>query len=326
MRRRRPGFALLAALWLVVAIGVVALQFSLDARERRLLGIGGQERAEARAATDGALAIARARLEQVLRRQRVGGGNADRLRSYDAWLDADSLFQDTLSIGGVPVEIHVEDLGATLNPNTMSEDSWRAFLGALLGDFATADELAQSIMDWTDNDQLARPRGGERDQYLAEDRLVLPPNRMIRDVEELRDVKGMTPEILAQIRPFLVPRGSGRVNVNSAPLEVLRGVPGMTPDIIARIMSLRSAHQRIRSINDIAPGTTVRGRRANGRTVTTVTQNPVARQLNGRLAYDVTELGVDITVDGTMKTTSEELHAIIARANNNQSSIMWESR
>ncbi len=322
--RRRAGFALLAALWLVVAIGVVALQFSLDARERRTLGIGGQERAAARAATEGGLAIARSRLEQVLRQQRVSGGNADLLRSSDAWLDADSLFQDTMSVGGVPIEIHVQDLGAALNPNAMSEDSWRTFLGALLGDFATADELAQSIMDWTDNDELARPRGGEREQYLAMDQLVLPPNRLIRDVEELRDVKGMTPEILAEIRPFLVPRGSGRVNVNSAPVEVLRGVPGMTPDVIARIMSLRSAHRRIRSLSDVLPGATFRVQ-AGGRGTTVTQQSPAQRQLSGRLSFNTTELGVDVSVGGAMRTLGLELHAIVARANNNQTSITWES-
>ena len=36
--RPRRGFAMIVALWLVVAIATVALQFSLDAKERRILG------------------------------------------------------------------------------------------------------------------------------------------------------------------------------------------------------------------------------------------------------------------------------------------------
>jgi len=42
--------ALLAALWLVIAIATVALQFSLEARERRTVGILASERGIQRAA------------------------------------------------------------------------------------------------------------------------------------------------------------------------------------------------------------------------------------------------------------------------------------
>ena len=55
MIRNRRGFALLAAIWLVVAIAAVALQFSLEARERRLLGIHTAERGKGLAAATGAL-------------------------------------------------------------------------------------------------------------------------------------------------------------------------------------------------------------------------------------------------------------------------------
>ena len=53
----RRGVALLAALWLVVAIAAVALQFSMEARERRTLGIMASERGQQRALALGALAL-----------------------------------------------------------------------------------------------------------------------------------------------------------------------------------------------------------------------------------------------------------------------------
>jgi hypothetical protein len=64
---RRRGFAMLAALWLIVAIAVVTMQFSLEARERAAMGIEASERGIGRAAAAGALAMTHARLEQVLR-------------------------------------------------------------------------------------------------------------------------------------------------------------------------------------------------------------------------------------------------------------------
>ena len=59
-QRGRRGVALLAALWLVVAIATVALQFSLEARERRTVGILASERGIQRAAALGALAAVQA--------------------------------------------------------------------------------------------------------------------------------------------------------------------------------------------------------------------------------------------------------------------------
>ena len=54
---------MMAALWLVVAIASVTMYFSIDARERRQLGLDAAERGRARAAALGALAMTQARLD-----------------------------------------------------------------------------------------------------------------------------------------------------------------------------------------------------------------------------------------------------------------------
>ena len=72
-------------------------------------------------------------------------------------------------------------------------------------------------------------------------------------MEELLQVKGMTPEIYAAVSPFLTTRGSGAVNLNSAPAPVLRALPGMTDAILARIISMRSQGQRIQSVAQVLP-------------------------------------------------------------------------
>src|SRR5207244_7743560 len=85
--RPRRGVALLAALWLVVAIAAVALQFSLDAHERRTIGILASERGIQRAAANGALALMQARLEEALRLGPSADANPSlaRLRGTSPW-------------------------------------------------------------------------------------------------------------------------------------------------------------------------------------------------------------------------------------------------
>ena len=75
--------------------------------------------------------------------------------------------------------------------------------------------------------------------------------RSFREVEELQNVMGMTPEIYALATPYLTVRGSGAVNVNTAPVPVLRALPGMTDATLNRILQLRSQGRRISSIDEI---------------------------------------------------------------------------
>jgi len=312
---RRRGFALLAALWMVVAIAAVALAFATEARARRALALGASDRAAERAAALGGLAIARGRLERVLRDQQVTGAGAGALRSADPWLDADSLFTDTIDVGGIRVRVHATDLGASLFVNTVQEEDLRNFVAYVTSDYSTADEIAQGVADWIDLDDLPRLRGGERDEYVAAGRLVLPPNRQLRDVDELRDVKGMTPAIFAELRPYLTTLGTGRINVNSAPVPVLHAITGMTDDVIARIMSARSAHRRIQSLAEImvAP--------AQGRPGTAP---GVQAQIARRVAFDVSDLELTVNVVRPSDPRPETLRAVVQRAGT-QSFISWTS-
>jgi len=263
MNGSRRGVAMIAALWLVVGISVVALEFSLVGQERRAVGLAGVDRVHGGAGALGAFAMTRARLEYALRTRVQGGGaNAalSRIRSFDPWLDADSLYGGTIAMDSMSVDVEVVDLGTRLNINVMPEVELRTFLSYTLGDFVLADELAQSILDWRDQDDIARARGGEVEEYLKLGYLRLPANQQFRDVEELLDVKGVTPDIYARISPFLTTMGAAQVNLNTAPVEVLRAIPGMTDDVVMNIVNLRSRGARIANVNEVLP----RGAAAGG--------------------------------------------------------------
>lgn len=309
MMRSRKGFALLAAIWLCVAIATVALQFSLEARERRLLGMHTAERGKGRAAAAGALNATQAALEAALR-QAPGTGNARTasLRRSDPWLDADSLFSGVVLVDSIPVEIETRDLGTQLNVNNMNENQLRTFFGFALKDYATADGLAQAIMDWRDADSLPRPNGAERDDYIRDGQLALPSNQPFREVTDLVNVRGMTPEIFAMTSPYLTTRGTGIINVNSADTVVLRAVPGMTDQILAQILSQRSMGRRITSLNSVL--------RTNGR------PGPGNNQTASALTVDVTELQLTLTARVGPQQLPARMNAIIQRQGNG-SRITW---
>lgn len=314
MIRQRRGFALLAAIWLVVAIATVALQFALDARERRLLGINTAERGKGRAAAIGALNASQAALEQALR-QGPGTGNARiaLLRGADPWLDADSIFSGVILVDSIPVDVATLDLGTQLNVNTMGEQQLRTFFSFALRDFATADKIAQAILDWRDADSIPRSNGAERDEYIREGRLALPSNQSFREVSDLLSVIDVTPEIYARVSPYLTTRGSGIINVNSADTVVLRAVPGMTDAMLANILNQRSMGRRISNLNSVVP-------RRPG-----VPQLP---QLPGNLGgqtgmtVDVAELQLTLTAYVGPQQLPVRLNAIIQRQGNN-SRITW---
>ena len=251
--RARRGVALIAALWLVVAIAAVALQLALDARDRRLLGLGASERGIELAAANGALAMVQARLDQVLRTAPSGTGAVAALRASDPWLGVDSLYAGTWYVDSMPVDVSIKDLGTQLNINAMSEIQLRAFFDWILKDYLTADKLAQCIMDWRDVDTIPRPNGAERSQYIRDGRLALPADAPFREVSELLDVEGMTPEIYGQVARYLRTRGDPAVNLNTAPEAVLRALPGMTDQILLLILASRSQGRRITSVAQVIP-------------------------------------------------------------------------
>jgi general secretion pathway protein K len=244
--------ALFAALWLVVALAVVALQFSLEARDRRLTASNTLEIADARAVATAGIEHGLARLERARRQPTLtGGSSAASMRAADPWLDPETFFaiDDTLGGGRYIVEVH--DVGATLNINSATEQEIRALLIALDFDGLTADDVSRCIMDWRDTNILPRSRGAERDQYLDDDRLVLPRDGPFQTVPELLHVMNVTQEIYDSIAPFLRVDGAAQINVNSAPDAVLQTLPGMSRGAAETVVRIRQQGRRITSMNEL---------------------------------------------------------------------------
>ncbi|HOW80556.1 MAG: general secretion pathway protein GspK [Verrucomicrobia bacterium] len=130
--------------------------------------------------------------------------------------------------------------------------------------------LINSILDWTDRDDQTHVEGAESRYYESSDPPYFAKNGPIDDMAELLFVKGMTPEIYyglsstnyqpsyysqqrnrfvrgrspmptvaVGLTDLFTPISTGRVNVNTAPVEVLMVLPGVN-EIIANAIHSRA--------------------------------------------------------------------------------------
>jgi general secretion pathway protein K len=318
----RRGVALLAALWLVVAIAAVALQFSLEARERRTIGILASERGAQRGLALGALALVRSQIDYSFRSlpTTVGAGRAgaiNNLRSIDPLLDVAQRYNQPLLVDSIPVDVSAVDLGSRLNINQANETDLQAFFSFLLKDYSLSTHLAQAIMDWRDPDTLPRPSGGEIAAYLKAEALAVPTNGSFRDVDDLRNVLGMTPEIFAEVSPYLTVRGDGSINLNSAPVAVLRSLPGMTDQAANMIVMMRSQGRRINSVGDVFLAMAGRGGRGGGGGP----QNP----LGARASTQTNQVELTFTARSGPQSSPTKLIVILRRGEGGVSvgSLIW---
>jgi general secretion pathway protein K len=308
----RRGFALISAMWLIVTIAAVALQFSLRAKERRFSVINVAESGQARAAAEAGVQTSIARLERMLRvATGLSSGSGSLIRNFDPWSDADSLCTDSVVIDNVSYTTYVRDAGSTVNVNNLSEEEWRNFIIGAGIDYDEADKLAQAISDWRDIDDDPRSRGSERDEYIRESALVLPANRDFASISDLSYVMGMTPDIYGKLVPHLRVAGGRQVNVNTAGVPVLRSLPGMTDEIVAVVQRTQASGTPIRSLQEL---TLLSGRR--GRNL------PGANQLRNRLVFATQELEVYATGKSANNHTSITLSVIVRRVRS-QAQVIW---
>ena len=250
MASDRRGFALIAAIWLMVALSALGLEVALVARTRRLSAANAAEGERARAAADAGLEHARARLTRRL--AAVPDPSVDSIAARDAWRYLARVLPDTIALGDARYFVRLDDANARLNVNVASVDQMRRLFSALRIDAGKADRLAQAIADWRDADDLVRAAGAERDTYLKAALPALPRNAPLVRVEELRDLYGMTPAIFSAVSSHVTVRGSGQVNLNTADRAVLLSLPGIGEETVAAALRLRAGGIAISSLEQLA--------------------------------------------------------------------------
>jgi general secretion pathway protein K len=179
----RPGFALVAVLWLLLLLTTIAGLLRLDAEGDRDL-----------AATDVAMVQARLIADAGINRALLS--LADPRDTLKCRLDGT---RQTVDLLDRSVEIAVSSEAAKIDLNLASP----ALLAALLrskGGVAPneADEIAGRITDWRSPLDPGTPDPAA-DAYRDIGRTYRPPHRPFRSTDELRLVLGMTDELQAAL-------------------------------------------------------------------------------------------------------------------------------
>ena len=216
------GVALLLVLWALVLFGTLALGFSWSMRTEAMAARNGidETRAyyQARTGVNRAVVLlASLPADNVLAAKIVGeDGDA----SYDVRVESES--------GKVDVNLVGEEvLLEILKKGGLPEED--------------AESVRDAILDWRDEDDVARPRGAERAEYGRMPEPIAPRNGKIRGIGELSHVKGVAGEFHRAFlsRVFTVHGKSPQVAFLRAPEIVLRSLPGVSAEAADRIVAGR---------------------------------------------------------------------------------------
>jgi len=226
------GFALLAVLWVITALGVLAGSALLTSRQGQL-------------ASRNRLVLARAEWAREACVEIVLGRYA-----------ADSTLRsvDTTDLGrGTWCTARLTDPASRLNLNTADSSALRALLGN--------DSLVDALIDWRDADTITRAAGAEADWY-RDSRRPLPRNGSLRSVRELSLVRGFEAIPFERLQKVLTTDGVGRIDLNLAAPEVLATIPGLGAEAIGVLLGRRRAGERVSSADGLLGGLSPVGRRA----------------------------------------------------------------
>lgn len=180
------GFALLIALWSVVLLALLTTQLTATGHGELQLAANLRAAAAMEAQADGLVYGAIFRLMN----------DVPALRGVDGVSHA-------ASVPGGKASVRVASLAGRINPNTAEEPLLAALLQQVGASQGAAARLAAAIADWRTPGQRPRPLGAKAAQYAAAGRDYAPPGTPFQTVEELGQVLGMTPELLARLAPHL---------------------------------------------------------------------------------------------------------------------------
>jgi general secretion pathway protein K len=189
--RSEEGIALIAVLWMLTLLSIIAAALSLETRSSTRIARNMADNAAARAAAYAGIQRAVLDLEDSTgaptdaRKFRADG-------TVYAWRFANST-----------VHISVQDEGSKIGLNEAPEALLAALFASVGVDPGKAQSLADAIADYRDSDDLRRPDGAEEAEYQAAGLAWGPKNAPFQTIEELQQVLGMTPKIYGRVAPDL---------------------------------------------------------------------------------------------------------------------------
>ena len=243
------GVILIALLWIMTALSVIALSFSRES----FVEVTAARNAQS---LENSYFVARAGIEEtiyrLIQKRMMSSVRRPELEETPDPLD---LGIATGNLGGGVYQIDIQDESGKINLNFVQEEQLRALCAACGIPPEDAGIIVDSILDWKDTDNLHRLNGAEDDYYQTLNPPYKAKNARFDTIEELLLVRGVTPTYFygyperassgsivykyGLSRLFTVYSNRAQINVNSAPLAVLQSIPGIPPQAAQAIYDRR---------------------------------------------------------------------------------------
>ena len=219
------GIALIAVLWVVMLLAVIAGSLLMLTRTEIGLSRNLMQSAKARALAEGGVHLAIIGLLDPDRETRwKADGRIYKVEREDGLL-----------------EISVQDMAGLIDLNAAPPELLAGLFhaGGLEEDEAAA--LADRLVDWRDPDEEPRPNGAEQADYDAAGQDVRVGNRPFLTPDEIQRVPGVTMPLWARISPAVTvySRRPG-VNPATAPRLALQALPELDAAVIDALLEART--------------------------------------------------------------------------------------
>ncbi len=170
------GSVLIMVLWILALVTMLAGEYMAHNRGKANLAVNALTRFEREGDRASVLALLSS----------MDFDPGGKIPQEEGWL--------TLSPSGDPVYVRVDEGDTAVNLNTASDEVVREKIRGLLGEDAEleADNVADAVLDWRDENDLVRTNGAEADHYEGEGLGYTPSNGPFKALTELLMVKGVT--------------------------------------------------------------------------------------------------------------------------------------
>ena len=190
-QRGERGFILILVVWLAALLALLAVAFSAAVQSNLRLASSAIQSAKAETAADAGIQLAAMALASG------GQAGAGRRLTFDG--------QPTFCGLGAEASlaIRVRDTGGLISLNLSNDRLLQALFLGLGATPEAASRATDVIIDYRDADSDRRPGGAEKPEYDAAGRPSGPKNAPFDTVEELNQVLGLDPAMIAAASPYL---------------------------------------------------------------------------------------------------------------------------
>lgn len=213
------GAALLVTLLVIVIMTVTVTEFTYSTWVDRSLAAGFRDDVRAVAAVRAGVDAARAVIIEDKKEDIRNGVMVDHLGEF--W-SQQSL---PVPIGGTYAFVTIMDETGKIDLNRLARGSMgeklRPVFRRLLGNLELDESIADAVVDWIDEDDEGFWENG---YYQG----LNPPygckNKKLDSLEEIKRIKGVTPEVFNRLKNYVTIRSTGWININTAPVELIRAL------------------------------------------------------------------------------------------------------